>query len=156
MRSASDAPVPDTIEGLRAQNRAYRSLCASLEEIQSQHTAQGRQYQEAIATLDSEREANARLTDELEALKHDNERLRADLNATVEEAGKLRIALERLTVASEKFIRARSALTGDRSCTCHPDERPGQCQHKYALSDCWAAAEPDESWRRSTALWGIP
>lgn len=33
-----------------------------------------------------------------------------------------------------------------RSCTCHPQDAPHPCQHKYALSKCWAAkmreAEP--------------
>jgi len=64
--SAANAPEQDTVEGLRAQNRAYRSLCASLEATQAIHTALGRKYHEAVTTLDSEREANARLTEELE------------------------------------------------------------------------------------------
>jgi hypothetical protein len=64
--NASTAPMPQDLDGLRAQNRAYRSLCASLEASQAIQTEQGRKYQEAITTLDSEREANARLTEELE------------------------------------------------------------------------------------------
>lgn len=28
-----------------------------------------------------------------------------------------------------------------RRCTCHPDDRPAVCQHKYALSDCRHADE---------------
>lgn len=28
----------------------------------------------------------------------------------------------------------------NRPCTCHPDDRPSPCQHKYALNDCRAAA----------------
>jgi len=64
--SAANAPEQDTVEGSRAQNRAYRSLCASLEATQAIHTALGRKYHEAVTTLDSEREANARLTEELE------------------------------------------------------------------------------------------
>lgn len=66
---ASTAPMPEDIEGLRAQNRAYRSLCTSLEATQAIQAEQGRKYQEAITTLDSEREANARLTDEVDRLR---------------------------------------------------------------------------------------
>lgn len=72
--SAATAPVPDTIEGLLAQNRAYRSLCASLEAQMSVLTGKGRQYQEAISTLDSEREANARLTEELDLIANEARR----------------------------------------------------------------------------------
>lgn len=65
---ASTAPVPETIEGLRRQNSAYRSLCASLEAQMAILTEKGRQYQEAVTTLGSEREANAILTAEVERL----------------------------------------------------------------------------------------
>lgn len=27
-----------------------------------------------------------------------------------------------------------------RNCTCHPDEAPIPCQHKYAFSECAEAA----------------
>src|SRR3546814_15631221 len=64
VRPASDAAMPDTMEGLRRQNSAYRSLCASLEAQMAILTAKGREYQEAVTTLDSEREANAILTAE--------------------------------------------------------------------------------------------
>lgn len=43
-----------------------------------------------------------------------------------------------------------------RECTCHPDERPEECQHKYALWECWEAVNPDESWKRTNQPWGIP
>lgn len=66
--SASTAPVPETLEGLRRQNSAYRTLCASLEAMQATQTERGRKYLEAINSLDSEREANAFLTRENEAL----------------------------------------------------------------------------------------
>lgn len=66
---AAAAPMPQTIEGLRGQNRAYRTLCASLEAQMAILTEKGREYQEAVATLDSEREENAILTDELTALR---------------------------------------------------------------------------------------
>src|SRR3546814_10955020 len=56
--------MPDTMEGLRRQNSAYRSLCASLEAQMAILTAKGRHYQEAVTTLDSEREANATMTAE--------------------------------------------------------------------------------------------
>lgn len=72
---ASEAPLPETIEGLRRQNSAYRSLCASLEAQMSILTEKGREYQEAVNTLDSEREANAILTDEIAALRAENARL---------------------------------------------------------------------------------
>lgn len=29
-----------------------------------------------------------------------------------------------------------------RPCTCHPDDRPEPCQHKYALGDCLRALTP--------------
>lgn len=68
-RGSANAPVPETMEGLRAQNRAYRTLCASLEAQMATLTAKGREYHEAVATLDSEREANAILTDEIASLR---------------------------------------------------------------------------------------
>lgn len=68
-KGAAAAPVPDTMEGLRSQNRAYRTLCASLEAQMAILTEKGREYQEAVSTLDSERQANAILTDEITALR---------------------------------------------------------------------------------------
>lgn len=68
-RGSANAPVPETMEGLRAQNRAYRTLCASLEAQMATLTAKGREYHEAVTTLDSEREANAILTDEIASLR---------------------------------------------------------------------------------------
>lgn len=68
MIGASEAPVPETMEGLRRQNAAYRALCASLEELQADQTVKAREYREAVMTLDSEREANALLTAEIERL----------------------------------------------------------------------------------------
>lgn len=79
VRSASDAAMPDTIDGLRRQNSAYRALCASLETQMAILTAKGREYQEAVTTLDSEREANAILTAE-------NARLTEERDALVEAA----------------------------------------------------------------------
>ena len=68
-KGSAAAPVPDTMEGLRSQNRAYRTLCASLEAQMAILTEKGREYQEAVSTLDSERQANAILTDENTALR---------------------------------------------------------------------------------------
>lgn len=68
-KGSAAAPVPDTMEGLRSQNRAYRTLCASLEAQMAILTEKGREYQEAVSTLDSERQANAILTDEITALR---------------------------------------------------------------------------------------
>lgn len=79
MTRSSEAAVPDTIEGLRRQNSAYRSLCASLEAQQAIQTEHGRKYQEAISTLDSERQANAILTKEAERLYDVLDRLAYDL-----------------------------------------------------------------------------
>lgn len=73
--SASTAAMPETVDGLRAQNRAYRSLCASLEAQMAIVTEKGRKYQEAIATLDSEREANAILTAEIARLTEERDAL---------------------------------------------------------------------------------
>lgn len=68
-KGASTASVPETMDGLHVQNRAYRSLCASLEAQMAILTEKGREYQEAVTTLDSERAANAILTDEIAALR---------------------------------------------------------------------------------------
>jgi hypothetical protein len=85
VRPASQAAMPDTMEGLRRQNSAYRALCASLEAQMAILTAKGREYQEAVTTLDSEREANAILTAENARLTEENERLREALVAEREE-----------------------------------------------------------------------
>lgn len=85
--SASTAPLPEDMDGLRAQNRAYRSLCASLEAAQAIQTDQGRKYQEAITTLDSEREANARLTDEVERLRDALESVQPMIDHAIELEG---------------------------------------------------------------------
>jgi hypothetical protein len=63
------APIPDTIEALRVQNGALRTLNHYLEEEIKLHREKAREYHEAIQTLDSEREANARLTAEVEAAR---------------------------------------------------------------------------------------
>lgn len=39
-----------------------------------------------------------------------------------------------------------------RPCTCHPDEAPKPCQHKYALGDCMAAAVIRNIMRESKPL----
>lgn len=69
MPEPSNAPIPETMEGLRRQNSAYRSLCASLEAQQAIQTAKGLEYHEAVTTLESEREANALLTERAERLE---------------------------------------------------------------------------------------
>ncbi|BBD98077.1 hypothetical protein SAMIE_1015780 [Sphingobium amiense] len=79
MSEASKAPVPETFEGLRRQNSAMRSLLATQEEIMAGLTEKGRQYQEAITTLDSERQANEILTAENIALSAEVEAFRAML-----------------------------------------------------------------------------
>lgn len=69
MAASSNAPIPETMEGLRRQNSAYRSLCASLEAIQATQTDFARRCRDAEMTLDSEREANAILTAQVERLE---------------------------------------------------------------------------------------
>lgn len=81
MGEASKVPVPETMEGLRRQNSAYRALCASMEQTQARQTELGRKYQEAVTTLDSEREANAILTEEVTALSAQVEELREQITA---------------------------------------------------------------------------
>lgn len=85
MSEASKAPVPETMEGLRRQNSAYRALCASMEQTQARQTELGRKYQEAITTLDSERAANAILTEEVTALSAQVEELRGMLDRLLPE-----------------------------------------------------------------------
>lgn len=64
------APVPDTIEALRVQNSALRTINRCLEEEIALHRKRAQDYYSAISTLESERAANAMLTAELEALGH--------------------------------------------------------------------------------------
>lgn len=35
---------------------------------------------------------------------------------------------------------AREAAPDNRACTCHPDDAPIPCEHKFAASECWRAA----------------
>ena len=69
MPKSSEAPIPETMEGLRRQNGAYRSLCASLEAIQATQTDFARRCHDAEMTLDSERAANEILTAQVERLQ---------------------------------------------------------------------------------------
>jgi hypothetical protein len=66
---SSNAPIPETMEGLRRQNSAYRSLCATQELRLATQTDFARRCRDAEMTLDSERAANALLTEEIEALR---------------------------------------------------------------------------------------
>ena len=75
MSGVSDAPVPETMDALRKQNSAYRTLCRSLEAQMAVLTEKGRQYHEAVTSLDSERAANAILTQELEIALSEIDRL---------------------------------------------------------------------------------
>lgn len=93
-KRSSDAPLPETMEGLRRQNSAYRALCASLEAQMSVLTEKGREYQEAVTTLDSEREANAILTAE-------NARLTEERGALAEASAYL---IDRLTKVSGGIV----------------------------------------------------
>lgn len=48
--------------------------------------------------------------------------------------------------------------TTDKPCTCHPDEAPVPCQHKYAFSECVAAYEASsagqcEEIKESHTMW---
>lgn len=52
-----------------ARNRPLHSLIASLEETKSYLLSERIKWQESIKTLESEREMNAKLTEELESLK---------------------------------------------------------------------------------------
>ncbi len=69
VRRSSEADVPETMDGLRRQNSAYRSLCAILETQQATQTDFARRCRDAEMTLDSEREANAILTAQIERLE---------------------------------------------------------------------------------------
>lgn len=66
--SVSDSPAPDSIAGLRVQNGALRTVNASLESEIAMHRAKAQLYHAGATTLESEREANAQLTEELDAL----------------------------------------------------------------------------------------
>lgn len=69
MMTASTTPIPETMDGLKRQNSAYRTLCASLESQMAHYEKQRRQWWEATQTLDSERDANAKLTARIELLE---------------------------------------------------------------------------------------
>lgn len=65
-RGATDALR--VFNALTTQNGAYRQLNASLESEIAIHRAKANAYHAAITSLDSERQANALLTDEIERL----------------------------------------------------------------------------------------
>jgi len=104
--SSANAPEQHTLEGLRAQNRAYRSLCASLEAIQAAHTEESRQYHEAVKTLDSERQANAIMTNEVAILSAAGRRLYDVLDRLVHD-----LMEERDLPPEHQFSPLGSALT---------------------------------------------
>lgn len=95
--SASTAALPESIEGLRRQNRAYRALCVSLEAQMGILTEKGREFQEAVTTLDSEREANAILTAE-------NARLTEERDALVEAVERARRHAENIGITDGGYI----------------------------------------------------
>lgn len=107
--SASTAAVPETMEGLLAQNRAYRSLCASLEAQMAITTEKGRQYHEAVTTLDSERDANAILTDELTALRAQVSQLTADLEVAVAQLDRCRRHAQNIGIDSGSYFEELAA-----------------------------------------------
>ena len=109
-RGSANAPVPETMEGLRAQNRAYRTLCASLEAQMATLTAKGREYHEAVTTLDSEREANAILTDEIASLRARVEAKDHALTLIADRAAKLRAGTDDWFELVEFEMIARQAL----------------------------------------------
>lgn len=48
---------------------------------------------------------------------------------------------------------AQAELADARECTCHPDDRPkGQCQKRYAVSECQLAAAHEQIARLRDAL----
>jgi len=65
------------IRAQRVQNGALRSLNASLEAEIAIHRNRASDYHAAATTLDSEKEANARLTDELDAIEAEARRYAA-------------------------------------------------------------------------------
>lgn len=69
MGRTSEAPVPETMEGLRRQNSAYRSLCATLELQLATQADFSRRCHESLTSLESERAANALLTEQVERLE---------------------------------------------------------------------------------------
>jgi hypothetical protein len=50
----------------------------------------------------------------------------------IEAASHIRSLTSELATVKKRLESAE----GERGCTCHPDERPPVCQHKYALTDC--------------------
>ena len=38
------------------------------------------------------------------------------------------------------------ALDGPRPCTCHPDDRPPVCHHRYATSECQMVEATQQRW----------
>jgi hypothetical protein len=48
-------------------------------------------------------------------------------------------------------MRAIGMSAAERGCTCHPDERPEPCEHKYAFRDCWRSAVLKET--QSRIVW---
>lgn len=75
----SDPGAPAVIERQRLRCQAALSLVDNLQAQISHHREEHAKYSEAIQTLDSERKANAILTADVEQLRAENERLRAEL-----------------------------------------------------------------------------
>ena len=69
-----------------ARNRPLQSLIKSTEETKSFLLKKSEENKEAVKQLDSERQANAVLTEELAALAEQNEKMREALQAMVDEA----------------------------------------------------------------------
>ena len=63
-----------------ARNRPLQSLIKSTEETKSFLLKKSEENKEAVKQLDSERQANAALTEELAALAEQNEKMREDLS----------------------------------------------------------------------------
>lgn len=112
MSEASKAPVPETYEGLRRQNSAMRSLLATQEQILAGLTEKGRQYQEAITTLDSERQANEILTAENSAFSAEVEALRAALNR---QCDNMAFVLNKATLPDQWYSKFSNELEQDRA-----------------------------------------
>lgn len=52
--------------------------------------------------------------------------------------------LEEHRAAGREPLAMRASAIREKPCTCHPDDRPDVCQHKYALADCQKSWSQDQ------------
>jgi hypothetical protein len=129
------------------EQNPLRSVVAALHDASCRcgacfHAAQDQRMAEATAATSTWRqcaEARAAQLDAAQDIIADHESVIADLSASLR-AAQATIADLRAMLAAQQAVIDDGRFTVLSSCTCHPSEAPVPCQHKYAFSECRAAA----------------